>query len=214
MPTVPGPSSDQPVRIAAPTELRAGPLVLRPWSREHLVALHQALLDNREHLLPWMAWAADEPRPIEERAALVDRWVEAMEAGRELQCSIWFGEQLAGSAGLMQRRGPGALEIGYWVHRELTGRKVATTAAYLLTEVAAVTRGAERVQIWHDRANLASRGVPENLGYELVREVPAEHPEQRCPGEEGVDCVWEMSTADWLAGRDLRHPPQVGPSRF
>jgi ribosomal-protein-serine acetyltransferase len=210
MPTVPAQVPEQPIRISIPPELRAGPLLLRPWSREQVAALHEALLDNREHLLPWMAWAADEPRRIEERVALVDGWVEAMESGRELQCSVWLGARLAGSAGLMQRRGPGALEIGYWVHRELTGRKVATAAAYVLTELAAATQGVERVQIWHDRANLASRRVPEHLGYQLVREVRTERAGQRCPGEEGVDCVWEMSTTHWVAGRDLRHLPQLG----
>ncbi|HLI43393.1 MAG TPA: GNAT family N-acetyltransferase [Acidimicrobiales bacterium] len=210
MPTVPAQVPEQPIRIPIPSELRAEPLVLRPWSRDHAAALHGALLDNVEHLRPWMAWAADEPRQIEERVALIDGWVEAMESGRELQCSLWLGERLAGSAGLMQRRGPRALVIGYWVDRRLTGRKVATTAAYLLTELAAATEGVERVQIWHDRANLTSRRVPEHLGYRLVRELRSERPGQRCPGEDGVDCVWEMSTIDWVAGRDLRPVPQLG----
>lgn len=203
---LPASEPGRPLRINAPSEVRAEPLVLRAWSADQVPALHEAILENREHLLPWMPWAALEPQPIEERYSLVEGWVAAMDAGRDWQCSVWLDDRLAGSAGLMQRRGAGILEIGYWVHRALAGRGVATLTSYLLTELAFETAGVERVQIWHDRANVASRRVPERLGYELVEEAPDSLDEARSPGEEGVHCVWEATRARWSIARTSGQP--------
>ena len=50
----------------------------------------------------------------------------------------------------------------------------------------------------HDRANVASGGVPAKLGFEHVRDAP-QAPE--APGEEGVERVWRLTRAAWEAAR-------------
>jgi hypothetical protein len=52
------------------------------------------------------------------------------------------------------------------------------------------------VEIWHDRANVASGGVPRLLGYRLVGHRPARGSE-RAPGDEGIECQWLVTREEW-----------------
>ena len=52
----------------------------------------------------------------------------------------------------------------------------------------------ERVEIHHDKANVASAGVPRGLGFELVTESPDEI---SAPGEIGIDCAWVVTRDAW-----------------
>jgi RimJ/RimL family protein N-acetyltransferase len=96
---------------------------------------------------------------------------------------------------LHRRLGPGALEIGYWTHPKFLRRGIASAAARLLTDAAFALPAIEYVEIHHDKANLASRGVPERLGYEFIGERPDA---TAAPAELGVDCTWRMSRERWL----------------
>ena len=98
--------------------------------------------------------------------------------------------EVIGMCSLMRRVGEGALEIGYWVRTDMTGRGVATEAAKLLTNAALALSGIERVEIHHDAANIASARVPEKLGYTELRRDDAEIDN---PGESGVSVVWEFT---------------------
>jgi RimJ/RimL family protein N-acetyltransferase len=89
--------------------------------------------------------------------------------------------------GLHGRIGPGALEIGYWVARDHTGRSLATNGAAALTGAALALPGIERVEIHCDQANLASAAVPRKLGFRLDR-VKAEP--ATTPAETGKKLVW------------------------
>jgi RimJ/RimL family protein N-acetyltransferase len=55
---------------------------------------------------------------------------------------------------------------------------------------------ASSVEIHHDKANVASAGVPRRLGYTYVSEQPDE---PTAPGEIGIDCTWRVTRSDWLA---------------
>ena len=98
--------------------------------------------------------------------------------------------------GLMSRQGPGVLEIGYWVRADRVRRGVASAAARLLTSAALRLDGIDRVEIHHDRANVASAAVPRRLGFHFVEERP-DQPE--APGDEGIECVWRMDRNTWSA---------------
>ena len=58
--------------------------------------------------------------------------------------------------------------------------------------------GIDRVEIHHDRANVASSRVPQALGYELVEESarPVE-----APSESGITWVWVMTEDRWARNR-------------
>lgn len=188
--------------------LAAGPLVLRTLGLEDVPALHAAVLANLDHLRPFMPWIASEPVPLEERLALVERWSELRRLGREWHFGLFLEGDLAGAAGLRSR---GAVrEIGYWVHRGYTRRGVATLSSFLLTDAAFSSPAVEAVEIWHDRANTASGAIPPRLGYRKVAERPA-NPLTRSAGDEGIDCIWQVTRAEWLSNRPPEpelHPPR------
>ena len=107
---------------------------------------------------------------------------------------IFVEGTVAGSCGLHRRLGPSALEIGYWVHRSFTRRGLATTAARLLTEAAFSRPEITHVEIHTDKANSASAGVPQRLGYRLMAE---RSDERNAPAELGIECVWRMERKVW-----------------
>jgi ribosomal-protein-serine acetyltransferase len=84
------------------------------------------------------------------------------------------------------------LEIGYWVHRDHTGRGLATDASAALCAAAFALPGIDRVVIRHDAANAASAAVPRKLGFTEVSRGPVED-EGRAPGESGISVMWQLS---------------------
>jgi RimJ/RimL family protein N-acetyltransferase len=171
-------------------------LTLRRWTGADLPLLRRAILENRDHLLPWMPWVAAEPITDDARLALIESWTEEWESGGDVVLGAFDDGAVVGSTGLHRRRGPGALEIGYWVHVDRVRRGYATEMARALTTAAFTVAGIDRVEIHHDRANVASRGVPEALGFVFDGEQPDGI---GAPGEIGIDCGWSMTRVDWSA---------------
>jgi RimJ/RimL family protein N-acetyltransferase len=170
-------------------------LELRRWLASDAEAQQRIVLESASHLRPWMAWMADEPQPLEQRRAMLARWERDWAAGGDVALAIVWQGELVGSGGLHRRRGPRTLEIGYWIHAATLRRGLATRTARLLTDAALSLDGIEYVEIHHDRANVASAGVPRRLGFEFIGETPDQ---ARAPAEQGVDCTWRVSRRDWL----------------
>ena len=51
------------------------------------------------------------------------------------------------------------------------------------------------VEIPDDRENVASRGVPEKVGFSLVGDRPAQRPP--APADTGTDTLWRVTRAEW-----------------
>lgn len=141
-----------------------------------------------------MPWIENEPLSIDERRVLIDRWEQEWRGGGDVVMGILIAGQVAGGCGLHRRIGIGGLEIGYWTHPAFLRRGMATAAARLLTDAAFSRSEITRVEIHHDRANLASGGVPRGLGFRLLREV---HDEALASGEVGISCEWQMTREEW-----------------
>jgi ribosomal-protein-serine acetyltransferase len=163
-------------------------LTLRRWREDDLDAVVQAVTESLDHLRPWMPWAADYSRQsgAEFLAKSARNWADGTEYGY----AIIAGGALAGSCGLMDRIGPGGLEIGYWVHRAWTRRGLATAASAALVEQAFRLPGVDRVEIVHDELNVASGGVPRKLGFTEVERRPLDAPS---PEGTGVGVVWRLT---------------------
>ena len=192
--------TDEPLPVVtAPKRIDLdGGLVLRRWRSADAGALSLAIDESLEHLRPWMPWAAS--GSLEERRATLTRWEDEWDVGGELEYGIFLGALAVGSFGLLPRIGPGGLEIGYWVHAAHTRRGYASAATAALTTVAFTLPGITLVEIHHDRANVASEGVPRQLGFTLVGDY-ARPP--AAPAESGTYLIWRMPREDWLlrAGR-------------
>jgi RimJ/RimL family protein N-acetyltransferase len=182
--------------MAAPERIDlGGGLVLRRCHPADAEALHLAIVESREHLRPWMPWVTG--ANLEQERAVLVRWEEQWDAGGELQYGLFLGPLAVGSTGLIPRIGPGGLEIGYWMHAAHTRRGYATSAVAALTSVAFTLPGIEVVEIHHDRANLASEGVPRKLGFVLVGEHPRPSSLPPAPAESGISRIWRMTRDRW-----------------
>jgi ribosomal-protein-serine acetyltransferase len=171
-------------------------LVLRRWTPADAAILSSAVVESLEHLRPWMWWAAHEPLDDATRHQALESWQRDWAAGGDVIFGMFEHDQVVGACGLHRRRGPGVLEIGYWVHADHVHRGIATEAAEALTEVALGVPGIERVEIHHDRANVRSRAVPARLGFTFLGASPDG---AHAPAEEGIDCTWSITAAEWRA---------------
>jgi RimJ/RimL family protein N-acetyltransferase len=175
----------------------AGPRVaLRRWLPSDEPALSAAISRNIEHLRPWMPWIASEPLPTDERVALIEAWERVWLDGGDVVLGVFLDDHAIGGCGMHRRRGPHGLELGYWIDAEHTNRGLATEVARTLTTAALSVPSVTFVEIHHDKANVASRRVPEHLGYTFVGEAPDE---VTSPGEIGIDCAWRMDAVSWGA---------------
>jgi ribosomal-protein-serine acetyltransferase len=163
---------------------------LRHWREEDAEALQRAVAESADHLRPWMPWVDSGPRTVAQRRA----WIASLDRGGDEVFGIFENGEVVGGCGLHRRLGTDGLEIGYWIHVAHTRRGHATQTVRLLLERAFADPAIERVEIHHDRANVASRGVPVKLGFEHVGDRPEP---QKAPAEEGVESVWRLTRAAW-----------------
>jgi RimJ/RimL family protein N-acetyltransferase len=177
-----------PTTTLAGVDAAGGRFQLTAWRPEDARELTTAVLASLEHLRPWMPWVQD-GYTLAAAEEFVARSVTAREQGTTFNYRITRpdSDAVIGAVGLMGRVGTGALEIGYWVHSGAVRRGLATEASRLLTAAAFAVPGIERVEIHHDRANVASGAVPARLGYTLER---SERCEIDAPGECGVRQIW------------------------
>jgi len=175
--------------------MQAPRLTLRRWKPEDAQVLGTAITENIDHLRPWMPWIAAEPQTLPNRVALINQWDTEWERGGDVVIGAFLDGAVVGSSGLHRRRGPSVLEIGYWVHFAHIRNGYATEIAEALTTAALTVPGIERVEIHHDKANVASSGIPRRLGYTFADESPNA---VLAPGEIGIDCRWVMPRQDWL----------------
>ncbi|MFJ4675789.1 GNAT family N-acetyltransferase [Kitasatospora sp. NPDC088783] len=171
-----------------PERLDAEGLVLRRWRAAEEGVRYAAIAASFAHLNPWAGWAERLPTEREhaERFARSLAWPNA---GGSYSFGIFAADDRTalGMAGLHDRSGGGAVEIGYWCHVDHLGRGVATRAARALTALLAGLPTVDRVEIHCDEANLRSAAVARRLGYRLDR---VEAAGVRAPAESGRGMVW------------------------
>lgn len=178
----------------------SGGLLLRRWSLADAHQLSAAVAESREHLRPWMAWAAEEPLTIAQRRELIIGFERDWRDGGDAVLGILLDGRVIGGCGLHRRVARDGLELGYWIHPRYTRRGLATAAARALTDGALALSRITHVEIHHDKANVASAGVPRKLGFSLVAEVPHEI---KAPAEIGIECQWRMERQQWLSDGPL-----------
>jgi RimJ/RimL family protein N-acetyltransferase len=142
-------------------------LVIRCYNPVDASLLERSVSESLEHLLPWMPWAAAEPEPL---SAKVER-LRHMRSNFDLDVDYVYGifnpqeNRLIGGTGLHTRLGAGALEIGYWIHKDYTNQGYATETSAALTKIAFEIHKVERVEIHCSVENTRSAAVPRKLGF-------------------------------------------------
>lgn len=172
-------------------------LVMRRWTVDDAADLTRAVGESLEHLQPFMPWAAHEPVSDEERLRWIRSWDDAWRKGTDSALGIFADNEVVGALGLHRRVGPGGVEIGYWIHADHLRQGYATEAVGAATQACFRLPDVERVEIHHDKANVASAGVPAKLGFTLVEEAPGQI---SAPGQIGIEYRWIMTRTDWRLG--------------
>lgn len=188
-----------PTHPPPPYLIRTERLTLRCWEPGDAPLLKEALDTSLDHLRPWMPWAADEPKPVEEKAELLRTFRGRFDLGEDFVYGIFAPDEseVIGGSGLHTRIGPDALEIGYWIRASQIRRGLAREAAAALTMVAFRVCGVDRVEIRVDPGNDASLRIPRALGFTEEATL-----RRRIPAADGVprDAAVFALFADELAG--------------
>ena len=142
-------------------------LVIRCWKPEDAAMIQEATATSKEHLLPFMPWAADEPQPVEQKVELIRRFRGLFDRGEDYVYGIFSKDEsrALGGTGLHTRPKDNALEIGYWLHKDFINQGFITETTAALTKVAFELYHVERMEIHCSVENLASAAVPRKLGY-------------------------------------------------
>ncbi len=183
-----------------PYVIRTERLTIRCWEPRDAPLLKDALDTSLDHLRPWMPWAADEPKPLEEKAELLRSFRGQFDLGENFIYGLFVRDEseVVGGAGLHARIGADALEIGYWLRASQVRRGLAREATAALTKVGFRVCGVDRIEIRVDPANEASQRIPRALGYTqeatLRRRLPS------AAGQAPRDAVVFTLFADELDG--------------
>jgi RimJ/RimL family protein N-acetyltransferase len=142
-------------------------LVLRCWDPKDAALIQEAAAASKEHLLPFMPWAVNEPQTVEQKAELTRRSRGLFDRGEDYVYGIFNQDEsrVLGGSGLHTRLNGSALEIGYWLHKDFINQGLATEVAAALTKTAFELYYVERMEIHCSVENLASAAVPRKLGY-------------------------------------------------
>lgn len=182
--------------LALPSEVvDTGDVVIRRWQVDDAESLHIMIAESLEHLRPRMGWIQSEPLSIEERRAKIRQWDRRRDAAEGSSFAITHrnGEVL-GACGLNVGSDESELGLDYWIRDGKTGWGFATQAAAALIEGALSIREVDSIGVSHDRANTASKRIPEKHGFTFIgeRNVGID-----APSESGIDCIWKLERMDW-----------------
>lgn len=142
-------------------------LVIRCWEPKDAPLMQKATAENREHLLPFMPWALDEPQTVEQKVERIRHFRGRFDKSEDFVYGIFdpAESRALGGTGLHTRLSGNALEIGYWLHKDFINRGLVTESTAALTKVAFELYFVERMEIHCSVENLASAAVPRKLGY-------------------------------------------------
>jgi RimJ/RimL family protein N-acetyltransferase len=154
--------------------LRAGDLLLRPWTADDAGALLTAFADPA--IQRWHARSVESRQEAEELiAGYNQRWRDETDA----HWAITGPEVLGRVALRLIDLKEGTAELAYWVTPAARGRGTAVRAAVALTAWALDELGLHRLELNHSVANAPSCRVAEKAGYapEGIRRSAVLHPD-------------------------------------
>ncbi len=168
--------------------LDAGSVRLRRHRVADAEGIAEAVAASITELRPWMPWATDEATDVHFQRQRLESAVGQWEVGSDFSYVVLDDEdRILGVMSLMARIGPDALEIGYWLRSDFTGRGIATACVAALTKAALALPDVVNVEIHCDEANVRSAAIPQRLGYRLDR---IEADEISAPGGIGRSMIW------------------------
>ncbi len=154
--------------------------------------LQQMLAENKDYMLPWIPWAADEPETVEIKKEKIRTWKGDFYLDQKYTYGIFenVNDRLIGLIFLFTRQGNGILEIGYFIDRKEAGKGYATESSYALTKLGFKHIGIEKMVIHCSPDNKPSIKIPEKLGFHL--EGSFRSPDEMENGKRKELMIWAM----------------------
>lgn len=172
-------------------------LEVRCWRPTDAAALSEAIIEDLEHLRPFLPWVADEPLGEDLRLELIAGWERDRLAGGDALYGIFARGAVVGGIGVHHRRADDGLEVGYWLRAAAQGAGTMTRVVRAVTATMLQVPGVTHVEICVDAANARSAALPPRCGYRLVGREPRA---PRAPAESGWLQVWRAG-GDPAGGR-------------
>ncbi len=138
--------------------------VLRPWAEEDAAELTSVVAANREHLAPWLPWAAT--YSYQDSLDFVAGSRAKVESEDGFEGAIVVGAEIVGGAGFHAiDRLNRSTSIGYWLAAGAQGSGLMTATVRALLDQAFGAWALHRVVIEAVLGNSRSRAIPERLGF-------------------------------------------------
>ena len=173
-------------------------LIIRCFNPVDAKLLHASIQESKDHLLPWMPWANNEPEEMQKRIDRLRMYRANFDQNKEYSYGIFdkLETELIGGTGLLSRIGPDALEIGYWINVNHIGKGYATEATKALIIIAFAIEKVKRVEIHCDPGNIPSAAIPKNLGF--VHEATLRERTTDYKGNTKDSMIWTMLQKEFL----------------
>ncbi|WP_113928718.1 GNAT family N-acetyltransferase [Bacillus sp. P14.5] len=160
---------DKPILIDFPERIETNRLYIKPCKPGDGEMVHEAINSSIKTLSEWMPFAQKE-QSIEEVEEGIRQSYAQFIARKDFLLHIFEKEsdEMVGSTGYHRMDWKaGSVEIGYWGVSKHSGKGYITESVKELTRFAFEHFAANRVEIRCDELNIASRRIPERLGYTL-----------------------------------------------
>jgi len=153
----------------------ASKISLQPWDVIDCEKMQDMVQRNRASLARFMPWV-HYPMSFEELVHWVAKARTDYFSGTSFLWAIINDEtaEIIGNISLRsvgQYRNPNAMEIGYWMDQEYSGKGLMTLACKMVVALGFSHFGLDRIQISCNKENLASQRVIEKCGFHYEGEI-------------------------------------------
>jgi RimJ/RimL family protein N-acetyltransferase len=190
------------VAVTVPTEIRTPRFVLRPWRASDAALLHPVLVENWEHLSPWIPRRVADPATIAEVEERLESYAADFASDLKWRYGMFAPDErtVFGEIDLFPRDATDRVvygaadraEIGYWLRKDMTGQGLVAEGVEAIMGVARGLARIECLEIRCDAENLASSAIPKRLGFSLEQTVEEAAP---APGKTGSKLqIWTLDT--------------------
>jgi RimJ/RimL family protein N-acetyltransferase len=178
-------------------------LMIRPFRRRDVAAMHEAVSGSVDDLQPWLPWVEDYDRGVAQR--FVRESVGAWSEGRAFDFTIRAIDdpnRHIGNVSVWTTSQQNSIgEVGYWIRSDETGKGFGTEATTRAVQIGFEEMGLHKVQLRIAVGNAASDRIAEKLGFGFEGTL---RDEVRV-GNRWLDhTVWSMLEAEWWTHRE-RH---------
>jgi ribosomal-protein-serine acetyltransferase len=176
-------------------------LMLRPFRRRDVAALHEAIEISLEDLSPWLPWVEDYDRGVSQRFVResVGAWADRRAYDFTVRTIAELDRHL-GNVSIWSTSHQNAIgEVGYWIRSDETGNGYATEATTRAVQIGFEEMGLHKVQLRIALGNTRSERIAGVVGFVhegvLRDEVKV--------GNRWLDhSVWSMLESEWWEARD------------